>query len=128
MIKSEQGFTYPLTLSILMIFLVFYSIRVEQLLIERKMNQETKKIEKQEYYMLSSTKKIEKLLHDGQPIQQYSTFTYKYGIVNVLTNIPIGNIQKITFTLHLDSGEVSEGIGYFDINFKKIVQWEEKVK
>jgi competence protein ComGG len=77
--KNENGFTYPLTLSILIIFLFFFSIRVEQLLSERKMAHETKKILEQEYYLLSSAKKIEKILQDGDPIQPKGTFNYNYG-------------------------------------------------
>jgi hypothetical protein len=123
--KDENGFTYPLTLSILIIFLFFFSIRVEQLLSERKMAHETKKILEQEYYMLSSAKKIEKILQDGGPIELKGTFDYKYGKLDYQANIPTNELQEITFNLQLDSGEISKEIGYFDIRSKKMVKWIE---
>jgi competence protein ComGG len=104
MIKNENGFTYPITLSILIIFLFFFSIRVEQLLSERKMTQETKKILEQEYYQLISVKKIEKILQDGDSIQSTGMFNYNNGRFDFQANIPAGEIQEITFTLQLHSG------------------------
>ena len=126
MIKNEQGFTYPLTLSVLIIFLLFFSIRVEQLLSERKMARETKKILVQEYYMLSSAKKLEKSIQKGETLQSKGIFSYKYGKMNFQTNLPLNNVQEISFTLHLDTGEISKGIGYYDIDSKKMVNWIEK--
>ena len=128
MIKNENGFTYPITLSILIIFLLFFSIRVEQLLSERKMALETKKILEQEYYLLTSTKKIEKILQDGDSIQPKGTFNYTNGELVFQANIPAGEIQEISFTLQLHSGEISKGIGYYDLNLKKMVKWIEKTK
>jgi hypothetical protein len=128
MIKNENGFTYPITLSILIIFLFFFSIRVEQLLNERKMAQETMKILEQEYYQLISVKKIEKILQDGDSIQPQGTFNYNNGRLVFQANIPAGEIQEITFTLQLHSGEISKGIGYYDLHLKKMVKWIEKNK
>lgn len=123
---NEGGFTYPLTLSILVVFLFFFSIRIEQLLIERKMAHETKKIIEQEYYMLSSANKIEETLQEMGSIEPKGTFIYKYGKLDYQANTPTKGLQAVTFTLQLDSGEVSIGIGSFDIGLKKMVKWIEK--
>jgi hypothetical protein len=123
--NNENGFTYPLTLSILIIFLFFFSIRVEQLLSERKMAHETQKILEQEYYMLSSAKRIEKILQDGGPIELKGTFNYKFGKLDYHAKVPANELQEITFTLQLNSGEISNEIGYFDIRSKKMAKWIE---
>jgi hypothetical protein len=124
--NNENGFTYPLTLSVLIVFLIFFSVNVEQLQSERKMAHETKKILKQEYYMMSSAKKIEKRIQNGDSIQTNGVFIYKGGKVDYLSSSPLDGIQKVTFTLQLESGEVASGIGYYDINVKKMSKWVEK--
>lgn len=124
--NNENGFTYPLTISVLIVFLIFFSISVKQLQSEKIMAQETKKILNQEYYMMSSAKKIEKSIQNGDSIQTNGVFIYKNGEMNYLSNTPLGGIQKVTFTLQLESGEIASGIGYYDINIKKMIKWVEK--
>jgi hypothetical protein len=126
MIKNERGFTYPLTLSLLLSFLIFFSIQVDQLLTEEKMFHEQKKILLEEYYMLISIKNIERNFKSGQPIAQKGTFSYLKGNVNYAADLPTGSSQKITFTLQLPSGETFVGTGYFDKNLKTLTKWVEK--
>lgn len=123
--NNENGFTYPLTLSVLIVFLIFFSVCVEQLQSERKMAHETKKILIQEYYMMSSAKKIEKMIQNGESIQINGVFNYKDGKMDYLPTPPLDGIQKVTFSLQLESGEVASGIGYYDINVKKMSKWVE---
>lgn len=126
MTSNENGFTYPLTLSILIIFLLVFSLQAEQLLTERKMYKETRTILQQEYYMLLSVKKIEKAIQTNGPIQAGGSIQYHYGSIDYLPEAPSVNIQKITFTLHLNTGEATHGYGYYDTNLKKMVKWVEK--
>lgn len=126
MTKNQQGFTYPLTLAILMAFLIFFSIQVEQLLVERKMFHETKIIYKQEYYMLASVKKIEQRLQSGEALPAYGRYTYIYGAMDYQIEAPAGNLQKVNFNLQLASGETAQGFGYYDLNLQKFTKWVEK--
>lgn len=126
MIRNQTGFTYPLTLAVLMSFLLFFSVQAEQLLTEKKMYHETKIILQEEYYMLSSVKKIENKLQTGEPIASKGTFPFLKGNVNYQADVPIGSSQKITFTLQLSTGETAIGFGYFDKNLKKLTKWIEK--
>jgi hypothetical protein len=124
--NNENGFTYPLILSVLIVFLIFFSFSVEQLQSERLMAYETKKILKQGYYMMSSAKKIEKRIQNGDSIQTNGVFNFKDGKMDYVPSPPLDGIQKVTFTLQLESGEVASGIGFYDINVKKMSKWVEK--
>lgn len=122
---NQRGFTYPLTLSILIVFLFYFSTHVEQLLEERKMFHETKIILQQEYYTLVSVKKMEKILQ-SQTLLGKGTLTFRYGKMDYLAALPSGNTQQITFTLYLQSGQSSLGFGFYDSNSKKLIKWVEK--
>jgi hypothetical protein len=126
MVTNEKGFTLPLTLSILIAFILFLSLQVEQLLTDRKMFQETKSIFQQEYYMLSSIKKIEKKLSSGELLPSKGKMAYLDGNMDYQIDLPSGNTQKITLTLVLNSGGSAWGYGYYDKNAKKIIKWVEK--
>ncbi|MDP4085242.1 MAG: competence type IV pilus minor pilin ComGG [Bacillota bacterium] len=120
------GFTYPLTLSIFILFLFIFSLEYKLLLTEKKMFQETKKILQEEYCMRSSAKKIESELQDGAKIPLQGRFQYQYGTMSYQIDLPINNIEKVTFTLVLNAGETIYGYGYYDTSLKKMVKWLEK--
>lgn len=126
MIQDNHGFTYPLTLSILFIFLLFFSFSYTQLLSERKMARETKIIWQREYYMFSSAKKLEKDLQSRIPIPSNGTFQYQLGRMDFQVDLPVNQIEKVTFTFYLNSGEITFGYGYYDINSRKMIKWLEK--
>jgi hypothetical protein len=123
--SKEQGFTYPLTLVVLILFLTLFSFRVEQLLTERKMSYETAVILQEEYYFHSSFKKIEKIMQSGGGIPAKGSFTYLKGSMSYLAHSQIGNIQKVTFTLKMHTGETVGGHGFFDTTSKKMIKWAE---
>lgn len=123
--SSERGFTYPLTLVVLILFLSIFSFRVEQLLSERKLSYETTVILQEEYYFHSSFKKIEKLLQSGGVVPVKGSFSYQKGIMGYQADIPIGSVQKINFTLKMHTGETVAGRGFFDLAAKKMIKWAE---
>jgi ComG operon protein 7 len=125
MSNNEQGFTYPLTLAVLILFLLLFSFRVEQLLTERKLAHETSLILQEEYYFHSSVKKVEEIMQSGSVISPKGTFTYLNGSMAFQADIPIGSIQKINFTLRMDTGETLVGRGFFDTASKKMIKWVE---
>lgn len=123
--NNQDGFTYPLTLCLLILFLLFFSIHVEQLLSERKMAHETASILQEEYYYLSSVKKIELQFQAEGAIPSKGKFSYQKGFMNYQAEVPSGYVQKVNFILYLNSGETLKGIGYFDTRSKKLVKWVE---
>jgi hypothetical protein len=126
--STEGGFTYPLTLILFLLFLLLFSVKVEQLLGERKMAHETQTIFQQEYYYLNSIKKIEKLYQSYSTLPIKGQFTYANGRMDYQAETPIGSTQKVNFTLQLTSGELVRGKGTFDITKKKLSRWEEPKK
>ena len=126
MIQNQKGFTYPLTLSLLLIFFIFFSIRVEQLLVERKFSYNTKILLMQEYYMLTSAKKMEKILQTGDGAPTIGSFAYRDGTINYQLDPPNGSTLKFTLILQLKSGETIYGYGFYDTNSKKLTKWVEK--
>jgi len=123
--NAESGFTYPLTLCLLIIFLMFFSIHVEKLLSERKMAHETSSILQEEYYYLTSVKKIESLFQSAGSIPAKGTLVYQKGNMGYQAEVPAGYVQRVNFTLIMNSGETLNGIGYFDTRSRKIIKWVE---
>lgn len=123
--NSEKGFTYPLTLCLLILFLLFFSMNIERLLSERKLVHETATIEKQEYYFLSSVKKIEKIFEMEGSIPATGSIHYLDGDMDFRTDTPAGNNQKISFTLRLHSGITILGSGIIDTKSKKLIKWND---
>lgn len=121
--KDERGFAYPLTLAVLLLFLLVFSYRVEQLLTERKLEDVTETILQEDYYFHSSVKKIEKLFETSGTIPLKGTFSYKKGNMEYQAEAPIGSSQRINFTLKMKSGETLICRGFFDTNTKKLVKW-----
>ncbi|MBY0145659.1 competence type IV pilus minor pilin ComGG [Neobacillus niacini] len=123
--KNEQGFTYPLILVVLILFLAIFSLRVEQLLTERKLSNQTEIILQEEYYFHSSVRKIEKIMQTGGGIPIRGSFSFIKGIMAYQAETPIGEIQKVNFTLRLHSGETVVGRGFFNTSSKKMTKWTE---
>jgi hypothetical protein len=123
--NNQKGFTYPLTLCLLILFLLFFSMHIEQLLTERKMAHETALILREEYYFFSSLKKIEELFQTGGNIPAKGTISYEFGSMDYEAEPPTGYVQKVNFTLRLDSGETIIGRGFFDTRTKKLTKWVE---
>ncbi|MED1468223.1 competence type IV pilus minor pilin ComGG [Bacillus salipaludis] len=121
--KIQAGFTYPLTLCVLLVFFLFLSIRVEQLLAERKVANQTAILLQEEYYFLSSIKKVENMLTSTGTIQTKGSFKYINGTMDYQAEVPVSSVQKVNFTLRFSSGITVVGIGYFDIKLKRMVKW-----
>jgi ComG operon protein 7 len=124
--NNEKGFTYPLTLCLLIIFLSFFSVRIEQLVSERKMAHETATILQEEYYFLSSVKKVEGMFQEKGTIPAKGTFSFVIGTMDYQAETPTENVQKVNFTLHLHTGdETAIGRGFFDTRTKRLSKWIE---
>lgn len=115
---NEKGFTYPLVLCLLIVFLAFFSMNVELMLAQRKQAHETLIMMQEELYFLSSVKKVEKSFQSDGKAPAKGTFHFQNGRVDFLADALTGDIQKIQFTLRLNSGEMIIGKGFFDTKQK----------
>ncbi|WP_413308854.1 competence type IV pilus minor pilin ComGG [Bacillus sp. 1P10SD] len=125
MINRENGFTYPLTLCLLLVFLVFLTMQVDQLLMERKLAHESATIQQEEYYFLSSIKKVEALYQTVETIPLKGGWTFSNGTMEYQAEAPTGGVQKVTFNLVLNTGIAVTGRGSFDVVTKKLTKWTE---
>ncbi|MBM7651617.1 competence type IV pilus minor pilin ComGG [Neobacillus cucumis] len=123
--SDERGFTYPLTLCTLLLFLIFFSMHIEQLLSEHKMAVETATIFKQEYYFLLSAKKVESLYQTRGTMPAKGTFVYVNGTMDYKAETPSAYVQIVDFTLVLHLREPIIGYGYFDTRSKSLIKWVE---
>jgi hypothetical protein len=124
--NNENGFTYPLTLCLIIIFLLFFSARIEQLLSERKMAHETAIILQEEYYFLSSVKKVEVIFQKSGILPVKGTISFVNGTMEYQAETPTGYVQKVNFTLHLHFVDKTViGRGYFDTRTKRLSKWVE---
>jgi hypothetical protein len=120
---NEKGFTYPLTLCLLLLFLLFFSMQLERSLTQRKLAHETGIVMQEEYYFLSSVKKLEAVFQAQGTLPVKDIITYRKGWVDVQSEAPSSSSQRVTFTLYLTSGEKVTGRGYFDTRTKKLIKW-----
>jgi hypothetical protein len=120
---NEKGFTYPLVLCLLIVFLAFFSLLVERLLTERKQAHETSVLLQEEFYFLSSVKKVENMLQSGGQIPAKGTINFQNGKADFQADSPAGYLQKVQFTLRLNSGETMNGKGFIDTRLKRFVKW-----
>ncbi|WP_251551361.1 competence type IV pilus minor pilin ComGG [Neobacillus muris] len=121
----EEGFIYPLTLCLLIVFLLFFSIQIGQLTAQRKQSHEAGSILLEEYYLHSSVTKIENLLLAGENIPAKGIIVYQKGKIDYTAETPNGTVQRVNFTLTLQSGESVFARGYFDTGMKKFIRWVE---
>ncbi|AIE60713.1 competence type IV pilus minor pilin ComGG [Bacillus methanolicus] len=127
MINNERGFTFPLSYSLFLVLSVFLLIHAEQFLSEKKLLRETESILKQEYYMMSSVKKMEKMLQEKNEFNTINgVFQYTHGEVDYQVNHVTNSIIQATFRLKLDSGEEYLGFVFYDKDLRKMIKWVEK--
>jgi competence protein ComGG len=121
--NNENGFTYPLTLCMLIIFLSFFSVRTEQFLSESKMAHEKDTILQEDYYFLSSVKKLEEIFQKNGTLPSKGTITFINNTMDYQAETPTGYVQKVNFTLHLAGDKTAIGRGFFDTRTKKLTKW-----
>ncbi|MEH7107295.1 competence type IV pilus minor pilin ComGG [Bacillus sp. JJ1764] len=123
--KNEHGFTYPLTLCLLILFLTSFSFYVEHLLVERKFFSDTAENLTAEYYFHSTLKKIESTVQTTGSVQTNGTFYFQKGVV-VFRAEPAGETsQTVNISLSLQSGVRINGKATYDLQTRKLMKWTE---
>ncbi|MCQ6273719.1 hypothetical protein JMM81_01845 [Bacillus sp. V3B] len=127
MLRNQSGFTYPLTLCLLIIFSTMIMIYIEQYIMESRMLTETEMILKQDYYLLNSVRIIETTLAtDGEKKEQgsieFNDGHADYVIIELTTQLWEININLKT---GIDQIDIS-GLAYYDTDLQKVIKWVEK--
>lgn len=122
---NEKGFTYPITSVLLSLFLIIFTLSIEQLLVERKMLKETKTILMEEHYMHNALSKLEKGLQSGSITDTSEFYYFKDGRVECTIADVSSSQKKISLSVILNSGAANTNYAYYDTNLKKVVKWLE---
>lgn len=124
MLRDEQGFTFPLSLCLLLLFSTFLIIHTELYLNEKRIYHETETILKQEYCFLSAVRRLEEQMEINGTIGT-GIYFLQDGTISYQEE-DMGNTTKINLTLSLQSGEQGIAFLYFDKSSKKLIRWVEK--
>ena len=127
MVRNEKGFTYPLTFCLLLLISLLLTIFLEQFIAEKRLNEQSVIILKQEYYFLSSVMNVEnelRLLEDEFVLSGMLMFSE--GQMDYKTEKLSEGLLKVMFDLRMDGLPVVSGIGYYDKEEEKMVKWIEK--
>ena len=126
MLRNQKGFTYPLTLCLLILLSTTLTIQIEQYITEKRMLNETETILKQDYYFLSTIELLQSqiAISDSMPTTGFLDFNdgqISYTIVELSEReLEI----KLVLTMTGGNGEV-EGYAFYDKSLGKIVTWNE---
>lgn len=123
MTSNQNGFAFPLSLCMLLLFSTFMIMSTQLYLNEKRLANETETILKQEYYFLNVVRKLEAQYQQGVTIGT-GEFLFLDGKVSY-TKEDIGTTLKVNLTLILNTGEQARGFVYFDKNSKKMIKWVE---
>jgi hypothetical protein len=126
MLRNQKGFTYPLTLCLLILLSTILTIQMEQNLIEKRMLNETEYILKQDYYFLSAIEWLQSQLALSDPTPTTGSLDYNDGRVSY--NIIELSEKELEIKLYLtmkSGNEVVEGSAFYDKSLGKIVKWNE---
>lgn len=127
---NERGFIYPVTLCLLLLFSTFLSIQFHQYISDKRFLKEIETFERNQFYFLQSIKRIEKNLNEiteeTEEIQRFQgKFLYDNGVVTYTIEESGTNFVKVILRVRDESGSEVDGFGYYDKEFKQMVQWEE---
>ncbi|WP_191090620.1 competence type IV pilus minor pilin ComGG [Niallia endozanthoxylica] len=124
---NQKGFTYPLTLCMLILFSTILAIYLEQYLTEKRMLTETENILKQEYYIVSTLKTMEESLAVEGRTNHTGSIEFYDGQAEYVIEEITGSLWEIKLQIKtgIDSRQFS-GTAFYDTDYKKIIKWVEK--
>jgi len=125
--RNQKGFTYPLTLCMLILFSTILVIYLEQYVIETRMLAETENLLKQDYYIVSTLKTMEEnLATEGRTNNAGSIQFYDGQAEYVIEEMTESLWEiKLRIKMGIDNQQFS-GTAFYDTNYKKIIKWVEK--
>ena len=126
MLRNQKGFTYPLTLCLLILLSTILTIQIEQYITEKRMLNETETILKQDYYFLSTIESLQSQIAISDPMPTTGFLDFNDGQVSyTIVELSEKEIEiKLILTMKRGNGEV-EGSAFYDKSLGKIVKWNE---
>ncbi|WP_338451650.1 competence type IV pilus minor pilin ComGG [Niallia oryzisoli] len=127
MVRNQSGFTYPLTLCMLILFSTMLMIYMEQLGVEKRMLTETETVLKQDYYLVSTLNTLEESLAAQGKTGSTGIIEFYDGEVQYVITELTDSLWEIK--VHLQTGIDNReffGAAYYDADLKKIIKWVEK--
>lgn len=128
MLRNEKGFAFPVSLSILLASCLSLLILLGQNVSEAELLNEKEQILKQDYYLLSSVKRLERHLADVEEDEnlQPGSFIFKEGTVTYSMTELAGSLFEISFTLAIESQKPIVSYAFYDRDRGKMIKWTEK--
>ena len=126
MLRNQKGFTYPVTLCLLILLSTVLTIQIEQYITEKRMLNQTETILKQDYYFLSTIELLQSQIAISDPMPTTGFLDFNDGQVSY-TIIELSEKEleiKLILTMKRGNGEV-EGSAFYDKSLGKIVTWNE---
>ena len=126
MLRNQKGFTYPLTLCLLILLSTTLTIQIEQYITEKRMLNETETILKQDYYFLSTIELLQSQIAISDPMPTTGFLDFNDGQVSyTIVELSERELEiKLILTMKRGNGEV-EGSAFYDKGLGKIVKWNE---
>ena len=82
MLRNQKGFTYPLTLCLLILLSTTLTIQIEQYITEKRMLNETETILKQDYYFLSTIELLQSQIAISDPMPTTGFLDFNDGQIS----------------------------------------------
>ena len=126
MLRNQKGFTYPLTLCLLILLSTTLTIQIEQYITEKRMLNETETILKQDYYFLSTIESLQSQIAISDPMPTTGFLDFNDGQISyTIVELSERELEiKLILTMKRGNGEV-EGSAFYDKSLGKIVTWNE---
>jgi hypothetical protein len=126
MLRNQKGFTYPLTLCLLILLSTTLTIQIEQYITEKRMLNETETILKQDYYFLSTIELLQSEIAISDPMPTIGFLDFNDGQISyTIVELSERELEiNLVLTMKRGNGEV-EGSAFYDKNLGKIVAWNE---
>jgi hypothetical protein len=126
MLRNQKGFTYPLTLCLLILLSTTLTIQIEQYITEKRMLNETETILKQDYYFLSTIELLQSKIAISDPMPTMGFLDFNDGQISYsIVELSERELEiKLVLTMKRGNGEV-EGSAFYDKSLGKIVAWNE---
>ncbi|MBG9448675.1 hypothetical protein ABE67_04955 [Cytobacillus firmus] len=126
MYRNQEGFSYPLTLTIILAALFLLTIQLDQFISEKRIVNQAETVLMQEYYLLSSFKKTEKRLSENAEPEESGVYSFKKGSVSYEISPVATSLIQITFKTKIGSDKEISGYAYYDTDLQKMIKWIEK--
>jgi len=126
MLRNQKGFTYPVTLCLLILLSTVLTIQIEQYITEKRMLNQTETILKQDYYFLSTIESLQSQIAISDPMPTTGFLDFNDGQVSyTIIELSEEEIEiKLILTMKRGNGEV-KGSAFYDKSLGEIVKWNE---